>query len=444
MASRSYRVELILRAACFCATAYLFFFLLFQSRFALTTALVGLASLLQGALLCASVDRRNRTLARFLEAVRNEDFTGSPSFPGGRSFDALKAEYALAIDAMRRRKLEGERQRRYIETIAESAGIGFAVFDSGGRAEFANEAFRALLGRPVPRDIFELGDLGGALRERVTAMRNGEKASVSVERGGERLQLLLAVRDFVLLQDRYRLLSLQNIGSELEAKEMDAQAGLARVLMHEIMNSIAPISSLAFSATAILSKVLKREGEGPVEDAMSALETIGKRSRSLLAFVENYRKVLKVPTPAFAAVRCDELLDKLRGLMEASLRERRIALELRVSPSGLRLQADEGLIEQALINLMRNSIEALEGANGPAIEISARLEPGGRPVIEVADNGRGIAEGNLEKVFIPFFTTKSEGSGVGLSLCRQIMRLHGGSISVSSAPGERTVVRLRF
>ena len=130
--------------------------------------------------------------------------------------------------------------------------------------------------------------------------------------------------------------------------------------------------------------------------------------------------------------------------MEGPLRERKIALNLSVVPAGMRLSADEGLIEQVLINLVKNSIEALEDAVKPTIEINARIDPVGRPLIEVADNGKGIPEGDMEKIFIPFFTTKSDGSGVGLSLCRRIMRLHGGSISPSSSPGERTVFGLRF
>ncbi len=177
---------------------------------------------------------------------------------------------------------------------------------------------------------------------------------------------------------------------------------------------------------------------------MRALETIGRRSRSLLTFVENYRKVLRLPTPTHALIRCDELFEKVRGLMEDSLREGRVGLKLSVIPAGLRISADEGLIEQTLINLVKNSFEALDGTPRPAIEIDARVDAGGKPVIEVADNGRGIPECNLEKIFIPFFTTKKDGSGVGLSLCRQIMRLHGGSISASSSPGERTVFSLRF
>ena len=450
MASSSFRVDLILRASAICATLYLFFFLLFETRFPLTTIAVGLGAAAQCAFLLVGVDRRNRTLARFLEAIREGDFTRSPSFPRGKSFDALKAEYDLAMAAFRRRDLERERQRRCLEAIAESAGIGFIVYDASGRVDFANEAFKSTLGCRAFKDIREIGDPARGLLERVAAMKNGEKAALAVGKAGDRLQLLVSVRDFVLFQEKYRLLSVQNIRGELEANEIDAWQDLARVLMHEIMNSIAPISSLAFTATGLLAKVLAKQREEGRDisdgesDALSALETIGKRSRSLLAFVENYRKVLRLPTPAYALVRCDELFGKVRGLMEGALREGRIALKVCAVPMGLRISADEGLIEQALINLVKNSVEALEGAPRPAIEIGARIDAGGKPVIEVADNGRGIPECNLENIFIPFFTTKREGSGVGLSLCRQIMRLHGGSISASSSPGERTVFSLRF
>jgi two-component system nitrogen regulation sensor histidine kinase NtrY len=450
MASRSYRLELLLRVGSICAAIYLFFFLAFETSFSLSTALVGIASAALCVSLFRSIDKRNRVLAHFLESMRSADFSRSPAFPGGKSFALLKAEYDSATEELRRRAVDQERKLRYVETIAESAGIGFVVFDEDGRIDFANDAFKSMLGCGAIRGIEELDVSGGGFLENVRAMKNGEKSSIRLDREGDRLELLVSVRDFILHQVKYRLVSLQNIRSELEAGRMDAWQEPARVLMHEIMNSIAPISSLAFSATAILSKVLgsgRKEGQGRSDDerdAMSALETIAKRSRSLLAFVDNYRKVLKVPTPAFALVRCDELLGEVRSLMEGPLRERRIALELSVVPTSLRLSADEGLLAQVLINLVKNSMEALESAPKPKIEIAARLDTRGRPIIEVADNGRGIRPENLERIFIPFYTTKNDGSGVGLSFCRKIMRLHGGSISPSSKPGLRTVFALRF
>jgi two-component system, NtrC family, nitrogen regulation sensor histidine kinase NtrY len=450
MASRNYRLELILRVGCICFTIYLLFFLLFKTSYSLTTAIVGLASAAQCVFLFLSVDRRNRVLARFLESIRDSDFSLSPAFPKGKSFAALKAEYALAIEALRERKLAQERTRRYIEVIADCAGVGFVVLDEGGRVDFANEALGTILGCGVPKDARALDGLGVGLLERFMSMKNGEKDSIRVDRGGERLHLLASARDFILLREKFRLITVQNIRPELEANEMDAWQELARVLMHEIMNSIAPISSLAFTATSLLRKVLDRDGAGRRDlaeegrDAMSAVETIAKRSRSLLAFVENYRKVLKIPQPSLALVRCDELFGKVRALMESSLREKGISLKLSVVPTSLRLSADEGLIEQALINLVKNSIEALEGAQRPTIEIDGRLGPDGKAVIEVADNGRGIPIESMERIFIPFFTTKAEGSGVGLSLYRRIMSLHGGSIYPSSSPSGRTVFRLRF
>ncbi len=450
MASKSYRLELILRTASICAAIYLFFFLLFKTPFTLTTVIVALVSAAQCVALVRSIDRRNRILAHFLEAVRESDFTRNPVFPEGKFFEALKAEYALAIEALRKRSLAQERERRYFEVIAESSDIGFAVLDEAGRVDFANEALASILGRRTVMGSSEPADSGGDLIRRFSSMKNGEKAPVRLERGGERLGLLVSVRDFILLQEKRRLVSVQDIGPELEANEMDAWQELARVLMHEIMNSIAPISSLAFTATGLLSKVFGRNGDdgedpsGEAGDALRAVETIAKRSRSLLAFVESYRKVLKVPEPSYALVRCDELLGKVRALMGGTLKERGIALKLSVIPTGMKLSLDEGLIEQALINLVKNSIEALEGTQGPTIEIAARLDPAGKAVIEVIDNGRGIPEEDMERIFVPFFTTKGEGTGVGLSLCRRIMRLHGGSISPASSPGERTVFRLRF
>jgi two-component system, NtrC family, nitrogen regulation sensor histidine kinase NtrY len=436
MASRSYRIDLILRAVALCATLCLFAFLLASGRYPLTSALAGVLAAAEAVLLVAWVDRRNRSLARFLAAVRDADFSRLEALPAGASFDELRRAYAETMRALGDYRLERERERRYLEAVAERVGVGFAVVDAEGRTRYANEAFREAAGPP---------GAGAALLARAAAMRNGDKETIVVERGGERARLLATVRDLALSGERLRVLSIQDIGPELDASELDAWQRLARVLTHEIMNSIAPISSLAYTATGILRRELGGTGLGDGGlDALSALDAIGRRSRGLLSFVEGYRKVLGVPQPAPRRLLCGELVAKVGGLMEGTLRERRIALKAGAAPERLALVADEGLVEQALINLVKNSIEALEGVERPAIEILAGEGPGGRAFIEVADNGRGIPEGELEKVFVPFYTTKAEGSGVGLGLCRQIMRLHGGSIGVRSVPGERTAFTLRF
>ena len=225
---------------------------------------------------------------------------------------------------------------------------------------------------------------------------------------------------------------------------MNAWQKMARVLTHEIMNSITPISSLASTARGILAKVLPRNAGTDGKDVADALRSIERRSKSLLRFVENYRKLLRVPKPQQKTVRVRDVVSKVRSLLAGTLEQRRIRLSCSIVPPGLELAADPDLIEQVLINMIKNSVEALTKTRRPTIEVAARLDDHLRAVVEIADNGHGIPADLLDRVFVPFFTTKGEGSGIGLSLSRQIMRLHGGSISVTSVPNKRTVFSLRF
>ncbi len=441
MVFKNFRVSIILRVALIALAISAFFFFIRDPRYTLTAVLAGVLTLVQCALLVRAVERAARMWSRFFEAVNSADFSRTYALPGGRAFSGLKEQYDAAMRILRRYHRERESHRQYIQTVLGHIDAGILIFRQDGEIDLVNDSFRLLLGTPPMRNVAEMEGAHPGLYRRLWEMKNGGAELVRLGREGERLQLIMSVRDFILLNEKFRLVSLQDIGRELEETEMDAWQKLARVLTHEIMNSITPIASLASTANSILRQHPVEDGG---RDVSAALRTIEKRSQGLLAFVEKYRSFLKVPRPAPRAVKCGELMQRVAALMDQTLKEKRIALTFGVRPDGMELTADPDLLEQALINLIKNSAEALAGARRPAIEMSAYYDRHNRPVIEVADNGEGISEGNLDKIFVPFFTTKGDGSGIGLSLCRQIMRLHRGSITVSSAPGERTVFSLRF
>jgi two-component system, NtrC family, nitrogen regulation sensor histidine kinase NtrY len=452
MAFRSYRVEIAVRVALIAANSCAFFLLAFKAAYPLTTALTGILFLAQCRLLVASVDRGAGALGHFFNAIRNADFTQNYAFPGGPPFDALRSEYEGVMALLRDYSLGREKDYHYVRAIAGSIGVGILVFDREGAVDLCNEACAKMLGL---RSIRKLGELEGVdrnLHRLLREMRNGEKESCTVAFDRDRLRLIVSVNDFVLLRGKYRLATLQNIQRELDENEIDAWQKMARVLTHEIMNSITPISSLASTASSILERLFD---EGPAaypatasadarRDAQAAVHSIEKRSRSLLYFVESYREFLRLPKPVPSLLSCREVIGRVRMLMQAAMAAKQVDFRCSVIPPDLALEADAVLLEQLLINLVKNSIEALEEARKPVLEICAYKGEGGAVVVEVADNGRGIAPELLDKVFIPFFTTKEGGSGIGLSLCRQIMRLHNGSVDVASLPGERTVFRLTF
>jgi len=239
------------------------------------------------------------------------------------------------------------------------------------------------------------------------------------------------------------------VQEQLEEKEMEAWQNLIRVLTHEIMNSVTPIASLASTVNDLLTespnqeKPIERIDTEIISDVRGALQTIEKRSHGLLNFVDAYRNLTRIPRPNLQIVSLSEFFSRLKKLMHSQITEGSIDLQVHIEPDNLQLAADPELIEQVLINLLLNAIEAVAKQPNPVIKIFAKLDDKGRITIQVIDNGTGISEEIAEKIFIPFFTTKKKGSGIGLSLSRQIMRMHRGSLGVLSKKGE-TVFTLKF
>ena len=255
-------------------------------------------------------------------------------------------------------------------------------------------------------------------------------------------------KKFKLRNVWYKLISLQDIQSELEEKEMEAWQKLIRVLTHEIMNSITPISSLAKTVDELLLHQSKNENKHLDDqefiDIRDAVNTIQKRSEGLIHFVEAYRKLTRIPKPDLKQVDLKETIHQIKRLMEREFMDQNIQVHLEDSPASLNIFADPEQIEQVLINLIKNSIDALMKKKEKHIWIKTILDEQGRKVIEIKDNGSGIAPEAREHIFVPFYTTKKTGSGIGLSLCRQIMRQHLGSITAFSEPKESTTFRLLF
>jgi signal transduction histidine kinase len=281
-------------------------------------------------------------------------------------------------------------------------------------------------------------------------LKSRENALVKVEDENELLHLALYASEFKLRGQKYSLVSIQNIHSELEEREMEAWQKLIRVLTHEIMNSITPIASLTSTVSGLIKDTYRKKIEDNklrnehLNDIQQALQTIQKRSQGLLHFVDAYRNLTLIPKPNFQIFLIKELFDRIKKLMQANIEQNSIQFKVNVEPETLELTADPELVEQVLINLLLNAFQAVKGRKSARIELNALLDGRGRIIIQVGDNGPGISKENQEKIFIPFFSTKEEGSGIGLSLSRQIIRLHHGSIGVYSEPDVQTIFTLRF
>ena len=430
------------------AVAAGFFFWLGLSRRGVPAVLAAAVWIYMVVLLFRFIDHSNRGLTRFLQAVRYQDLSLSPGIERlGGSFADLSAAFHEISSQFQRAREEKEEQYRYLQTIVQHVGIGLLSLRADGRVDLINNAAKRMLRVSHLRHIADLPPMFQRLREEIERLYPGEKSLLKLDFPDEELQLSLATTEFKLHGQLYKLVSLQNIQVELEEKEAEAWQSLTRVLTHEIMNSLTPIASLAATASSLLPASGREDGTAASsgsQDIAEAMVTIHRRSQGLMRFVHAYRSVALIPKPQFRILPVREIFQRVEKLLQNKLSRQGISLSVEVDPPSLEITADPDLTEQVLINLLLNAIDALSGSERPQIRLSSRMNERGRVEIRVGDNGPGIAPEARAKVFIPFFTTKKEGSGIGLSFSRQVMRLHRGAISVQSQPGTGTVFTLRF
>ena len=395
------------------------------------------------------IERITRDLTRFLEAIQYSDFTLTLRSPfSDKIFDSLYQAFGQVIDSFQKTRSQNEAQRRYVETLIHHVGIGLLCYHPNGEVKLINNAAKKLLDKPALLDINDLRLYSKNLSESLLEMDAGEHRLIQINKGLEQLQLSVHATRFTLHNDEYVLVSLQNITPQLEDSEMEAMQQMTRVLAHEIMNSMTPIVSLASLAqdhlqdqVSILADSDNREG---LEDLFQALETIEKRGEGLLHFVNAYRSITRIPQPDTQLFHVDELFARITNLFEVQLYQKEVEVTQNVSPPELSVFADPDLIEQVLINLIKNALEAFENNPDRHIILGGSLDRQGRVLIQVTDNGPGIAPGIIENIFVPFFSTKESGSGIGLSFSRQVMRRHNGALLLQSEEGGPTTFTLRF
>ena len=450
MSFKNFRLNIVGRLLLIVLTVLLLFTIVDWSKYVISTIILGLLVIFQVIALIRYVERTNRKLTMFLESIRHSDFVSSFSDHGlGKSFDELNTAFNEVINEFKKTRAAKEEHYNYLQTVVQHVSIAIIVFRKDGKVDLINNAFKRIFRLSNLRYIHELSSIDKNLAEILLHIKAGESDLIKVFNENELLQLSVRATEFRMRGEDFVLVSMQNIHSELEAKEMDSWQKLIRVLTHEIMNSITPIVSLSSTVKDLLideeTVLLRQEIDADdVESAQSALNTIERRSQGLLNFVQVYRNLTRIPKPNFRYVEVNELFDRVENLLLPKIEERQIDCTCKVIPPNLMLTADPDLIEQVLINLVINSIHAVQDVEKPTIRIQAVSTSQHRVSISVSDNGYGIKPDNIEKIFVPFFTSKKEGSGIGLSLAREIMRLHKGNITVRSNPQIETTFSLHF
>lgn len=357
-----------------------------------------------------------------------------------------KMNEAYNLSRLARRERDSDYQ--FFRNIVQHVGIGLLTFKKDGAVQIINSAARRLLRVNQIQNITELNSASPTLVEAFQKLKTGGRELIHLKIGDDTVQLSVFAIELTLRGEEIKLISMTNIQSELEEKEMEAWQNLVRVLTHEIMNSVTPISSLAGTVEDELYRQLQHSipaiKKEELEDMHLSLQTISRRSAGLIHFVKEFRNLTQVPQPRLTEIALRPLLEELAVLHKKELSDRGIAITVRTEPLQLTALGDKNMIEQVLINLIKNAIQAFDEQLDKKIELAAYTSEKGRPVISVHDNGPGIDPEALEKIFIPFFSTKKTGSGIGLSLSRQIMRVHEGRITVKSTVGEGTEFLLRF
>lgn len=384
----------------------------------------------------------------FLDNIKQDKY--SQLYPvkfDGTETDDLHIEFNAILAKLKEDQAEKEANYQYFRSVFKHLSIGLITFGENGEIQIVNTAAKRILDVEELKNIGEIEGINKELHLAINNLRTGGSELIKIAHPDGIMQLSVYVIELLMRGEKFKLVSLQNIQSELEEKEMEAWQNLVKILTHEIMNSIAPISSLAGTIQGEMeSKLENVEKISPqdMEDYLMGISTIEKRSQGLISFVSDFRSLAHIPAPKFTSIPIAKLFDQLEVLLQNQLEAHAIELIKDLNPKELILFGDQTQIEQVMINLTQNAIQAVEDAEVKRIILRAFIDEAGKIILEVSDTGKGIEEEALSKIFIPFFTTKKKGSGIGLSLSKQIMRRHKGNIQVRSAQGEGTTFKLIF
>lgn len=390
------------------------------------------------------LNRTNRSIRYFFDSVRNDD--SSLSFPensGSTSLNELHKSMNKVNQLIQKQKIETQKQEMYFQKILEHLATGIITYNKKGFILHANSAAKRLFAVEVLTHLQQLERIDKNLYRAVKNLNPFERQLVALNTKQGEIQLLLKSTSFGSDENELMILSVQDIKHELDEKEVDAWMRLIRVLMHEIMNSIAPITSLSES----LSNIYVSDGnpvtpdkisEKTIKTTIQGLNVIREQGKGLMSFVESYRKLTRIPKPELKKFRVEDLFSRIKILI-SSLEIKKADIIFTIKSADMEIVADENLISLVMINLIKNALEANEHNQICTINISAGYNQNNLPEICVQDNGPGITEENLEEIFIPFFTTRENGSGIGLSISKQIIGAHRGSIKAISVPNVETI-----
>ncbi|MEI6048802.1 MAG: ATP-binding protein [Bacteroidota bacterium] len=400
--------------------------------------------------LISFLNKTNKKIRYFFDSVKNDDSNISFSVDANdNSFDELYRSMNRVNKQIQQLKIENRQQEEYFQILLEHLAAGIITYNSKGHILNANSSAKRLLSADVLTHLQQIERIDQKLFHTINTIKPYERRLIAINNEQGEIQLSLKATSFKIDADELVILSIQDIKNELDEKEIESWMKLIRVLMHEIMNSITPITSLSES----LSKIYNNDGNPVLPEQLTVktiattlqgLNVIKEQGRGLMSFVESYRELTRVPEPEKKLFKVADLMARVQILYSSLENSSRIDFSVSLKDPDFEIIADQNLISQVLINLVKNALEANENNPEGKIRIIAAIDIENHPGICVIDNGPGIAEEILDEIFVPFFTTRPNGSGIGLSISKQIMRMHGGNLKVKSVPNKETVFCLSF
>lgn len=384
------------------------------------------------------VSRTNSELVRFFDAARYADFSQRFELSHlGSGFEELGQAFTDILKRIQEVRSSQEQELKHLKAMVEHVPVPLLSLHASGEVTLWNNSARRLFGSHQLTRVADFEQFGQEFSHSLTSLQPGRGKLVTVEIDNMQHQLALAATQLVIAGNSEMLISMQDIQSELDGVQLQAWQDLVRVLTHEIMNSITPVASLAKTTVDLVDDVKSQVTDSQLleelNDVSDAVTTVARRSDSLMQFVSNYRQLTRLPEAEKQQILVEDVFSRVGQLASQNWPDKKLELEVNIEPKTISLHADPDMLEQLLINLLLNAEQALADTKNGLVQLSAYINKRGHTVIEVADNGPGISAEIKDKVFVPFYTTKREGSGVGLALTRQIMIAHGGTVKLNDA-----------
>ena len=449
MISKTFYTKIISRVVLLTLTAIVMSFLLFKGIYTISFLLL-IMLCIQTISLIKLLNYNNKKIAFFFNSIKNEDFTlRFPEYGDATSFNELNRSLNTLNAMFQKVYLENQAQEQYYQEILKQAEIGILTFNAKGHILFANPKVERLLNYTPLNHIKQLAKVDENLFELFKNIGPFEQKLFKLSNERETIQLSIKSNEVRLNKEVLTLITILDIHNELDKKETDSWIKLIRVLTHEIMNSVTPITSISGSIlnyykddSGILS--VSQIDENKINNTVKGLEVIKNQGNDLMSFVNSYRSFLNIPSPDKEIIVVAKLLEKITVLASQIDTFDHIQFEVIATQQNLEIYADEKLITQVLLNLSKNAIQALRNTDNAQMQIISGITEKGKKFITIKDNGPGIQPDMMNEIFVPFYTSKQDGTGIGLSLSKQIMLMHGGNLTAHSIPDQETSFSLFF